>query len=208
MNLADVPTERLLELAKAKSTEALAELFRRHQERLGRMIAVRMDSRLQARIDVADIVQETLIEAHRQIDEYLAEQPIAFYPWLRQIAWNRMIDLYRRHITAQGRDVSREQAAMQLADESAMDLMQSLAGSITSPSQAVERDELYQTVRNALDELSETDRELIVMRHLERMSTRETAEALSISEAAVKTRLLRALQRLREQLGRHGLQHE
>lgn len=208
MNLGDVPTERLLELAKAKSPDALEELFRRHQERLGRMIAVRMDSRLQSRVDVSDIVQETLIEAHRQIDQYLSEQPIAFYPWLRQIAWNKMIDVYRRHITAQGRDVSREQNAMPIADESAMDLMQSLAGSITTPSQAVARDELHQTVRRALDELGETDRELIVMRHLERLTTREAAEALGITEAAVKTRLLRALQRLRKQLGHHGLQYE
>lgn len=208
MSLGDLPTERLLELAKAKSPEALDELFRRHRERLGRMITVRMDPRLQTRIDASDIIQETLIEANRRIEDYLDEQPIGFYPWLRQIAWNRMIDVFRRHITSEGRNVGREQPTMQLADGSAIDLLNSLEASLTSPSKAVERREVYATVQNAMQTLSTTDRELIVMRHLERLSTRETAEALNISEAAVKTRLLRALQRLRTQLRRYGLRDD
>ena len=69
MNLGDLPTERLLELAKTRSPEALEELFRRHREPLRRMLAVRMDVRLRSRIDVSDVIQETLIEANRRIWE-------------------------------------------------------------------------------------------------------------------------------------------
>lgn len=205
MNFGELPIERLLELARTRSPEALEELFRRHREPLRKMLAVRMDMRLQSRVDASDIVQETLIEANRRIDEYyIDERAIAFYPWLRQIALNRMIDAYRRHIIAKRREVGRQNATMPNAGASGIDWMNSQPGSITSPSGAVERNELQENMRAALAELNPTDRELIVLRHLKRLSTRETAEALNISEAAVKTRLLRALRRLRAHLGRHG----
>jgi RNA polymerase sigma-70 factor (ECF subfamily) len=204
MNLGDLPTERLLELIKGNSPEALEELFRRYREPLRKMIAARLDTRLQSRIDVSDVIQETLMEANRRIDRYIDEQPIAFYPWLRQIALNRMIDTYRRHLKAEGRDIGRENPQMRNLNEPGIDLVNLLAGSLTSPSEALDRQELRDALHAALDELSDADRELIVMRHIERLSTRETADALHISEGTVKTRLLRALQRLRTQLRRRG----
>lgn len=205
MNWGELTDEQLLQLATSNSADALEELFRRYREPLRRMLATRMDIRLQSRIDVSDIIQETFIEAHRRLEEYCQDdQPIAFLPWLRQIANNRMIDAYRHHILAKRREVDRQNDGMPAAGESGHDLIDLQAGSLTTPSEALERKEIKQSVRDALHQLEPTDQEIIIMRHLKRLTTRETAEALAISEAAVKLRLLRALQRLRTLLETHG----
>src|SRR5262249_62353015 len=85
-------------------------LAERHRGRLRRMVAVRLDRRLAARVDPSDVVQESLAEADRRLDGYLRERPLPFYPWLRQLAWERLTALYRRHVPAQPRSVTREAA--------------------------------------------------------------------------------------------------
>ena len=159
------------------------------------MVDIRMDPRLKARIDSGDVVQEALLEAFRRIDEYLVDRPIPFYPWLRQIAMNRLIDLYRKHIRADGRSVDRERAA---GGDSSVSVQHHFgAGDDTSPSEHLARTERIQFVEAVLTQLTEADRELIVMRHMEQLSTRDVAAILKISEGAVKTRLVRALERFR-----------
>lgn len=203
MNLDALPIERLLDMVKAKSPEALEELFRRHREPLSKMVAACLDARLKSRIDVSDIVQETLIEANRRIEAYAEAQPIAFYPWLRQIAVNRMIDAYRHHVQAKRRSTGRQVSNLPGDFQSGLNLMDKQADSATSPSGAAQRKELREDLRAAIDSLEAMDRNVIQLRHIKRLSTRETAEALGVSEAAVKIRLLRALQRLRAHLGGH-----
>src|SRR5690242_19377754 len=113
-------TEHLLDRAAAGDPDARDRLLRRHRGRLRRMVAVRADPRLAARVDPSDVVQETLAEAAAGLDAYLRDRPLAFYPWLRQIAQNRLTDLYRRHVRAGRRAVTREEAA--LPDRSAAEL--------------------------------------------------------------------------------------
>ena len=91
-------TDGLLNRAAEGDATAVNDLMGRHRGRLERMVAVRMDQRLARRIDPSDVVQETLAEASRRLPEYLKARPIAFYPWLRQLAWNRLVDLYRFHV--------------------------------------------------------------------------------------------------------------
>ena len=80
-----------------------------------------MNSRLAARIDPSDIVQEVMIEASDKLNEYLATQPLGFYPWLRRLAWERMMDAYRTHVLAQRRTINREKRFdMPLPDQSTM----------------------------------------------------------------------------------------
>jgi RNA polymerase sigma-70 factor (ECF subfamily) len=133
-----------------------------------------------------------------QLADYLQERPLPFYPWLRQLAWERLIELSRRHIQAQKRSVSREQpSVLELPDDSAVELASRLVAAGSSPSQRLLREELRDRVRAALARLSPHDHEVLVSRHLEMLSTRETAAVLGITEGAVKTRHLRALERLR-----------
>ena len=165
------------------------------------MIAVRMDTRLAARVDPSDVVQETLAEAAQKLPGYLRDRSIPFYPWLRELAWQHMVGLHRRHVRAQRRSVSREEPQWTgLSDESAMNLAGLLADGGTSPSRHLVREEIRDRVRSALEELSAGDREILVMRHLEQLQVAEIASILGISEGAVMMRRLRAFERLRRLL--------
>ena len=197
-------TERLLGLASSGDDSARQVLLDRHRARLRRMVVVRLDRRLASRVDPSDVVQETLVEAHRQFSEFLRQRPLPFAAWLRQLAWERILKLHRHHIGAQKRSVGREQQwTAGLDDESAQFLAGRLPASGTSPSRGVIREELRDRVREALGRLAPNDREILVMRVLEHLSAREIAGILGITERAAKARQTRALKRLRDLLD-HG----
>jgi RNA polymerase sigma-70 factor (ECF subfamily) len=195
-------TDLLLERAADGDTRARQQLLTRHRDRLRKMVAYHMDRRLAARVDPSDVVQEALAEAAQRLDDYMRERPLPFYPWLRQLAWDRLVEEYRRHVGAGKRSVRREEpGVLDLPDESAVELAARLLDLGSSPSAHLLRDELRRRVRDALGRLPARDRELLELRHLEQLSTHDTAAVLGISEGAVKTRHVRALQRLRRLLG-------
>jgi RNA polymerase sigma-70 factor (ECF subfamily) len=197
-------TDWLIEQASRGQTAASDQLLLRHRERLRHMISVRLDRRLAARVDPSDVIQETLAVAARKLPGYLRDRPLPFYPWLRSIAWERVVKLHQRHLKAQRRSVTREEPQLPgLPDESALELAQRLIDSGTSPSLRVEQNELRGQVRLALGRLRQTDREILVLRYLEQMSNKEIAAALEISEGALKMRHLRALTSLKSILSEH-----
>jgi RNA polymerase sigma-70 factor (ECF subfamily) len=198
--MATTDTEHLLERAADGDGAAREQLLERFRPRLRRMIAVRFDVRLAARVDPSDVVQETLAEAATKLNRYLKYRPVPFYPWLRQLAQRRLIDIHRRHVKARRRTVTRE-AAQVLPDRSAMSLAVRLLGRLSSPSARLQRQERRDRVRTALAALPEVDRELLVLRVLEGLRTRETAAVLGMSETAVRSRQVRALERLKVLLG-------
>jgi RNA polymerase sigma-70 factor (ECF subfamily) len=193
-------TEILVDRAAAGDDLARQDLLIRHQDRLTRMVAVRLDRRLASRTDPADIVQEALLDAAQNLDNYLKTKPVPYYAWLRQFAWQRLSKLHRHHLGAQRRDAGREQAwEAALPDHSAALLARRiLASNGTSPSRQAQRSELRDRIQGALAKLGDRDREVLVLRHLEMMTTAEIGATLAISEAAVKKRHVRALERLRE----------
>src|SRR5688572_24021646 len=113
-------TDDLIERASRGDGSAVQTLLAAHRDRLRRMVAARLDRRLAARIDPSDVVQEALADATRKLPEYLRARPISFYPWLRQLAWERVVKLHHRHIDAGKRSVRRE--ACPLPGESALQL--------------------------------------------------------------------------------------
>jgi RNA polymerase sigma-70 factor (ECF subfamily) len=158
---------------------------------------VHLDPRLSARIDPSDVVQEALAEAYTRLPRYLQERPVSFYPWLRQIAWQRLVKLHRAHISAGKRSVERErEAIVPLSDASVLELAEQLTSSGTEPGQRLVRQEIRERVRAALDQLRPQDRELLVMRYLEHLSMKEISEVLLVTPAAAKMRHARALLRL------------
>ncbi|MCH7685331.1 MAG: sigma-70 family RNA polymerase sigma factor [Planctomycetes bacterium] len=190
-------TEELLQRAEDGDSAAKQLLLTRHHDRLRRMIVVRMDPRLAARIDPSDVVQETAIEAARKLSGYLQRRDCAFYPWLRKIAWERLVQLHRQHIHAQKRSVKREVGwNTNLSNESVMLLAHQLKASGASPSKNMMRNEMQQRVRAALDRLTPQDREVVVLQHLEQLAFNDVAEVLSISESAVQSRYRRAIEQL------------
>src|SRR5262245_59310324 len=169
-------TEQLIDRARGGDREARQQLLMRHRKRLRQMVALRMDRRLAARVDPSDVVQEALADADRELSDYLRNRPLPFYPWLRQLAWDRLIELHRRHLYAQKRSVRREDPDfLALPDESAVQLARRLLAPGSSPSKRLLRDELRGRVQAALAQLSPRDREVLVLRHLEQLSTLETA---------------------------------
>ncbi len=163
--------ELLVEQAAAGDSEAVDRLLKQHRQRLRNMVAFRMDPRLTARVDPSDVVQDTLAVAHKRMAEYLERRPIAFYPWLRQIAWQQLVNAHRKHLLARQRDVRRENRwDPTLSNQSAMLLADRLKTSRSSPSQQLMRQEMRRRVADAMAQLSEVDRELLVLRHIEDLS--------------------------------------
>lgn len=200
MPSASPDTDVLLDRAAAGNQDARHKLLVRHRDRLKKMVALRLDRRLAARVDPSDVVQEALADADRKFSKYLQDRPIPFYPWLRQLALERLIKLHQRH-RAHKRAVSREEYRLQaLPDQSALELAQKLVDPMSGPSQQLLRDELRRRVRAALERLPPRDRELLVLRYLEQLSTRDIAIELETTEGAVKVRHLRALTKLRSLL--------
>jgi RNA polymerase sigma-70 factor (ECF subfamily) len=199
--MAPADTEHLLERGAGGDGVARDQLLRRHRRRLRRMVAVRADPRLAARVDPSDVVQEALAEAAAKLDRYLRERPLPFYPWLRQLAQNRLIDLHRRHVLARRRSVTREEAVPDLPDRSALVLADRLFARQSSPSAGLHRRERRDRVRAALAALPDPDREVLVLRVLEELPAKEIAAVPGIGEAAVRSRQVRALGRLKALLG-------
>lgn len=194
-------TGELLRRAAQGDGEAMNGLLDRCRSRLRRMVAVRMDPRLAARVDPSDVVQETLVEAAQKLPDYIAHRRLPFYPWLRELAWEHLVRLHRRHIRAQRRTVSREEPmGLPLSDESAMELVSQLARSGSRPSGRMMRRELQERVRTALERLSANDREILILRHLEQLEIDEIAAILKITPQAAMMRRLRAFERLRRLL--------
>ncbi len=196
-------TEQLLAGVRRGEADARERLFDRHRGAIRRMIDLRMDRVLERRVDASDIVQDTLIEANRRLADYLADPVMPFHLWLRQMAKDRLIDAHRRHRVAARRSLDREQplaAATRDDEESVLDLAAQLADGELTPAGAATWRELQRRFAEAVDELDELDQEVILMRHFERLSNAETAEALGLSAQAASMRHLRAMRRLRERL--------
>jgi RNA polymerase sigma-70 factor (ECF subfamily) len=117
------------------------------------------------------------------------------------MAWEKLVQVHRRHVRSGKRSIRREAAAIPLPDESAVQLADRLATLGSSHSARLHHSEMRHRVQSALGRFSERDREVLVVRYLEHLSTREIAAVLGMEEAGVKTRQLRALQRLRDLLG-------
>jgi RNA polymerase sigma-70 factor (ECF subfamily) len=197
----DPDTDELIELAGRGEARAAQLLLSRHRKRLRRMVALRMDRRLAARVDPSDVVQDTLMQAALRLADYLRKRPLPFYPWLRQMAFDRLVELNRLHVVARKRSVRREEAGvLELPQDSAVELAGHLVARGVHPGQSLLNRELCARVQEALDRLSPGDREILVLRHLEYLTVSECAAALGITEAAAKGRQLRALQRLRDLL--------
>ena len=202
-------TEQLVERASRGDDRARQALLIRFYDRLLRMATVRLDRRLAPRVDPADVVQEALLEASQDLSEYFRTRPLPFHAWLRQYVGQRISKVHRHHLGAQRRSVRREEVGgWHLPEDSTVLLAERLVDRESSPSRRIQREELRLRIQAALARLGERDREVIILRHLEQLSTAETAEVLGISEAAVKKRHVRALERLRTLWGTDDLEGE
>jgi RNA polymerase sigma-70 factor (ECF subfamily) len=200
----DTPSEtrRWLEAMAAGDPEGWNRILAAHHERLRRMVAVRLDPRLQGRVDPSDVLQETYLEAALHLPDYLRNPALPFFLWLRLLTAHRLGRLHRQHLGTQRRDVAREMALYQsgLPEASSAALAAQLLGRECRPSEEAVRAELRLRLQEALNQMDALDREVLSLRHFEQLTRAETAQALGISEAAAAKRYLRALARLKDLL--------
>lgn len=202
----DEKTDVLLRAARDGDDLAINQLLERHRVPLRRMVEMRLDRKVQRRVDVSDVVQDVMVEASGRLAKYLDDPVMAFHLWLRQIAWDHIIDTYRRHRVSAKRNMDREQPLVAAAapDESTIDLAVQLCDPGMTPAAVAAQRELAGQVEAAIERLEENDREVILMRHYEHLSNLEIAEVLQLSSAAASMRYLRAVRRLRELLDEEG----
>lgn len=199
-------TDRLLEQAARGEQEALAQLFQRYRRRLHGMLDLRLDRRLRGRVDTSDVLQEAYLEVMRSFRAYQRRPGSSFFLWLRRIVSRKLVALHRRHLGVQARDVRREFSLYRGAypQASSEALAARLLGHATSPSEKAMRAERRLQLEQALDEAGPLDREVLALRHFERLSNVETAAVLGIDESAASKRYVRALKRVKEILKARG----
>jgi RNA polymerase sigma-70 factor (ECF subfamily) len=195
-------TEILLQRAASGDQESWGQLLERCRDRLRRTIALRMDRRLQGRIDASDVIQEAYLEAGTRLQEYLRQPAMPFFLWLRFLTAQKLIALHRHHLGAQMRDAGREISLYRgaLPETNSAALAAQLLGHLTRPSEAAIRAEMKIRLQEALNSMEPLDREILALRHFEQLDTAEAAEVLGISVEATKKRHIRALKRLKEAL--------
>src|SRR5580704_14151979 len=108
--MANDPTDtlHLVERLRAGDRQALTDLFQRHRNRLRCMVELRMDARLQGRLDASDVLQDAFLDAATQLDNYLRDSEMPAFLWLRLVVSQRLSIYHRRHVGAKMRDVGQE----------------------------------------------------------------------------------------------------
>src|ERR1051325_5561236 len=136
-------TRDLLSRAAAGDAQAQAELFARYRPRLRQMVRLRLDRRLQGRLDPSDVLQEAYLDFARRLEEYTRNPSMPFFLWLRFLAGQKLIDLHRQHLGAKMRDAAQEVSLYRgaLPEASSVSLAAQLLGRLTSASRAAMRAE-------------------------------------------------------------------
>jgi len=189
--------EQLLGRLRTGDQQALGNLFALYRPRLQRMVELRLDPRMTARLDASDVLQEAYLDASQQAAAYLESPRVACYVWLRGLTWQRLIKLQRQHLGARRRATELE---VSLPAGSSAVLASQLLDRGPCPGEAVLQEELRQRVQRALTLLQPTDQEIILLRDFEGLSNHEAAQTLGIADSAATMRYGRALVRLREVL--------
>jgi RNA polymerase sigma-70 factor (ECF subfamily) len=200
--MTDEPSELDALLARVREGDqgALAALFARYRDRLRRMVRLRLDRRLQGRLDPSDVLQEAFLDVAHRAPEYAARPDMPVFLWLRFLTAQRLLALHRQHLGAQMRDAGQEvslyRGALPMA--SSVSLAAQLLGRFTSVTQAAARAELQVKLQAVLNGMEPLDREVLALRHFEELTNAETAEVLGIRKSAASNRYVRALKRLKE----------
>jgi RNA polymerase sigma-70 factor (ECF subfamily) len=190
----------LLQAAAAGDRDCWGTLLARHRDRLRRMVALRLDRRLQGRVDASDVIQEAFLEASTRLPEYVQQPAMPFFLWLRFLTGQKMLELHRHHLGTQMRDAGREISLYRdaLPATSSAALAAQLLGHDTGPSEAAIRAERKIRLQEALNSMDPLDREILALRHFEQLNNAETAQSLGLQESAASKRYIRALKKLKE----------
>jgi RNA polymerase sigma-70 factor (ECF subfamily) len=189
-----IPDIELVALAKTGEISAFEDLVRRY-ERVVYSLTRRM---LQNEQDAEDVTQQAFLSALEHLDNF--REKASFKTWLLRIATHAALKIIRKR---KGLDtVSVEEATEYSNGLDSIPHPEYIADWSQSPEQLVERNETHRLLDEALAQLDEKHRLVFLLRDVEGLSTKETSDALGLTESNVKVRLLRARLQLREHLTR------
>lgn len=184
-------------ICQSNDRETFNEILLKYRDRLRKIVAMRINPKLQGRIDASDIIQDTYVEASRTLESYLEKPKQSVFLWLRHLAGEKLIQLHRFHFDAQKRNVEREVSlSCEMPQASSYSLASRLIGSASTPSNIAIRNENKLRLEKALDQMNPVDREVLVLRHFEQLSGKESAAVMGLSHNAIKKRYVRALEKL------------
>lgn len=177
----------------------LTVLVEKNRDRLKRLVIFRLDKRIAGRVDPSDVIQEAFTEASTRWDEFVQDQKVEPFIWLRFLVCQKIVTIHRHHLGRGKRDANRE--VVFDAFDTSESILAHLAESATSPSLKVAKLEGQQKLIDALKLLDPIDQEVLALRHYEGLNNAEVAQALQLTPSAASKRYIRALERLRLELG-------
>ena len=191
----------LLIRAKAGDREALGSAVELYRGYLMLLARTQIGRRLQGKADAADLVQETFLEVHQHIDRFRGSSESEFLAWLRTILAAVISNHVRRYLGTRQRDARLEQAlALELDDTSGV-MQRELVATCSTPSRNAAKREALVILANALEQLPEDYRQVIMLRHLEGLPFAEVAVRMGKTVPSVQNLWVRALHRLKETVG-------
>ena len=207
-NHMDLSAESLLYAARAGATESLGRLLQLYINYLKLLATTQLDDKLRARVSPSDVVQETLLEAHRDFPQFRGRSEPELQAWLRRILIHNLGRLVERHVLAEKRNVRREVSLERVhrsLERSSIQLRHQIADRGNSPSSAAQHSEHTRLLADHLAELPDDYRRVIMLRNLEGLPFKEVAESMGRSAGAVRMLWLRAIDALREKFQQSGM---
>lgn len=197
---ADSDPEALLRLARRGNPSALGRLLNRYRNYLALLARYQIGHRLQGKVEASDLVQETFLEAHRDFGQFRGGTEKEFVNWLRRILASNLANQVGRFCGTRRRDLRLERELAAELERTSEALDRGLFAKQSSPSHQAARREQAVILADALEELPEDYRQVLILRHLEDRSFPEVARRMGRSLDSVKNLWARALARLRRTL--------
>lgn len=179
-------TSQHLNSLRERGTDEVADLLVKQRSELKQMISNRIQGKLASRMNSSDVIQETFIRASKCLSRYLNRPTIKPRNWIRQLCNDVFVELARFHLC--------KKRTPQIEAGSCTQLRVSACAS--SIGQNLERAEELAAINEFLGKLTQSERELIELRHLGGLSYRELASEFKISENAIKQKYYRILKKL------------
>jgi RNA polymerase sigma-70 factor (ECF subfamily) len=193
-------TRELLSHAREGDGECLGELLSLYRNYLSLLASTQLERRLRPRVSPSDIVQETMLKAHRHFTQFKGRSEAEFLAWLRQILLSNLAHVVERHLLAAKRNIRREisiEECAGLAGDAVMGAIARRTPLRESPSAEVRQREASKILSERLGELSPRYREVLVLRNIQGLSFDEIAIQLHCTPAAARMLWLRAIKKLR-----------
>jgi RNA polymerase sigma-70 factor (ECF subfamily) len=195
---------RLLEAVRQGNAPAQGDILLRYQPWLKLLARLQIDSHFQGKFDPSDMVQQTLLQAWGAFPQFRGQTEAELGGWLRQILAHVLAHEVRRYRGTQQRDLAREVSLEEALAQSSQRLAEVLAAPGSSPSEQAARHEQEVRLAEVLARLPEDYREVIVLRNLQGCSHEEVARRMGRGVGAARMLWVRALKRLRQEMGRQG----